>query len=66
MNTHLHVAVRRFDGRYHVSARDRQLEHTHRHPFPTRAAAERFKARVLKALEDGRDLNLAHWEYTGP
>ncbi len=66
MNRHLHVAVRRFDGRYRVTARDAQLEHTHLHPFPTRDAAERFSARVRQALEDGRDLNLAHWEYTGP
>lgn len=66
MNDHLRLRVRRFDGRWRLTASDWQLEHTHRHPFPSREAAERFKKRVRQALEDGRDLDLAHWEYTGP
>ncbi len=66
MNAHLRLTVRRFAGRYRVTASDRELEHTHRHPFPTRQAAERFRDRVHQALENGRDLDLAHWEYTGP
>ncbi len=66
MNAHLRLSVRRFDGRYCVTASDRGLGHTHRHPFRTRRAAERFKHRVRKALETGRDLDLKHWEYSGP
>jgi hypothetical protein len=66
MNAHLRLAVRRLDGRWHVTASDSELEHTHRHPFPTRDAAQRFVERVRQALEDGRDLDLRHWEYTGP
>ncbi len=66
MNDRLNVNVRRLDGRYRVTARDAQLEHTHLHPFRSRGAAVRFRQRVRQALEDGRDLNLAHWEYTGP
>ena len=66
MNTHLRLTIRRFDGRWRVCASDRELEHTHRHLFPTRRAAERFRDRVRAALEAGRDLDLAHWEYTGP
>ena len=66
MNDRLNVTVRRLDGRYRVTASDFQLEHTHFHPFPTRDAAERFAARVRRALEGGGDLNLQHWEYTGP
>ena len=66
MNAHLRLNVRRLDGRWRLTASDWGLEHTHRHPFPSREAAERFKARVRQALEDGRDLDLAHWDYTGP
>ncbi len=66
MNAHLRLSVRRFDGSYRVTARDRELEHTHRHPFPTRERADRFAHRVRYALETGGDLNLEHWEYTGP
>ncbi len=66
MNAHLRLSVRRFDGRYCVTARDRELEHTHRHRFPTYLRADRFLARVRQALNAGGDLNLEHWEYTGP
>ncbi len=66
MNAHLRLSVRRFDGRYCVTARDRELEHTHRHRFPTYLRADRFLARVRQALNTGGDLNLEHWEYTGP
>ncbi len=66
MNAHLRLSVRRFDGRYCVTASDRDIEHTHRHRFPTRQRAYRFLARVREALEAGGDLNLKHWEYTGP
>ncbi len=66
MNDHLRLFVRRFDGSWRLTASDYQLEHTHRHPFPTRERAERFKARVRAALDAGGDLNLQHWEYTGP
>ncbi len=66
MNAHLRVSVRRFDGQYRVTAQDRQLEHTHRHPFPTDERAHRFATRVREALDEGADLNLEHWEYTGP
>ncbi len=50
MNAHLRLSVRRFDGRYRVTARDAELEHTHRHPFPTRERAQRVLTRVRKAL----------------
>ena len=66
MNANLRLTIRRFDGRWRVTASDSELEHTHRHPFPSRDAAERFKARVRQALEAGRDLDLRHWQYTGP
>lgn len=66
MNAHLHISVRRLDGRYRVSARDRELEHTHFHRFACRERAERFAERVREALDAGGDLNLAHWEYSGP
>ena len=66
MNAHLRLTVRRLDGRYRVTATDRELEHTHRHPFPTRERAEAFADRVRHALDAGADLNLQHWEYTGP
>ncbi len=66
MNAHLRLFIRRFDGSYRVTAGDRELEHTHRHAFPTRQRAERFRRRIREALEAGSDLNLQHWEYTGP
>ncbi len=66
MNAHLRLTVRRYGGRYRVTASDYQLEHTHRHAFPTYKRAKRFADRVRKALETGADLNLQHWEYTGP
>lgn len=66
MNDHLRLFVRRFDGSYRVTAVDRELEHTHLHRFPTWKRAERFRRRIRHALEVGRDLNLSHWEYTGP
>ena len=66
MNAHLRLTVRRLDGRYRVTARDYELEHTHRHAFPTRQRAQAFAKRVRQALETGADLNLQHWEYTGP
>ena len=50
MNAHLRLNVRRLDGRWRLTASDRELEHTHRHPFPSREVAERFKARVRQAL----------------
>ncbi len=66
MNTYLKLSVRRTGGRHYVMARDRDLEHTHHQPFRTKKRAWQFLDRVRKALDDGRDLNLAHWEYTGP
>ncbi len=66
MNGHLRLSVRRLDGSYRVTARDRELEHTHLHRFPSTERAERFLNRVRQALEAGGDLNLTHWEYTGP
>ena len=66
MNAHLRLRVHRYDGSWRVSASDSELEHMHRHPFPFHEAAQRFKARVRQALEEGRDLDLRHWEYTGP
>ena len=66
MNAHLRLSIRRIDGRWRVAATDSELEHTHHHAFPSREAAERFKSRVHQALEHGRDLDLRHWEYTGP
>ncbi len=66
MNDHLQLYVRRFDGSYRVTARDRELEHTHLHRFPTWQRAKRFLTRVRQALDAGGDLNLRHWEYSGP
>ncbi len=66
MNDHLRLSVRRLDGSYRVEARDRDLEHTHVHRFPTRQRAYRFADRIRQALDAGGDLNLAHWDYTGP
>ena len=66
MNAHLRLTVRRLDGRYRVTASDYELEHTHRHAFPTWQRAQAFAKRVRQALETGADLNLQHWEYTGP
>ncbi len=63
---HLKLDIRRTGGRYFVMASDRDLEHTHHQPFRTEKRALSFLDRVRKALNDGRDLNLAHWEYTGP
>lgn len=66
----LTVSVDRFDGYYVIRASDRDLEHTHRHRFPTTTAGEaqahRIAERIRAALQDGRDLDLRHWKYTGP
>ena len=65
----LTVSVDRFDGYYVIRASDRDLEHTHRHRFPStrdaEAQAHRIAERIRAALDDGRDLDLQHWEYTG-
>ena len=66
MNAHLHVSVRRLDGRWRITARDRELEHTHFYRFATREHADRVAERVRKSLDAGGDLNLVHWEYSGP
>ncbi len=66
MNDHLQLYVRRFDGSYCVTARDRELEHTHLHRFPSWKRADRFRTRVRQALDTGGDLNLRHWQNTGP
>ncbi len=66
MNSHLRLSVRRTGGRYYLMAHDRELEHTHHHPFRAKKDAWRLLDRVRKALDIGGDLNLAHWEYTGP
>ncbi len=66
MNNHLRLSVRRTGGRYYVMAHDRNLEHTHHQPFRTKKRARRLLDRIRKALDAGGDLNLAHWQYTGP
>ena len=60
MNAHPRLTVRRLDGRYRVTASDYELEHTHRHVFPTRQRAQAFVKRVRQALKLGADLNLQH------
>lgn len=55
------VTVRHIDSAYHAFYRDDHLEATHR------AALERYQAwdlvkQIRKGLEQGRDLDLAHWD----
>ncbi len=78
MNTNLRITVRRIDGRYRVVAADPEwleagegrlernldpvVEHTHEHPFTDRREAWRLVMEIRRSLEQGRDLNLRHWQ----
>ena len=54
------VTVRRIDQSYRVLVLWEGLEHTHHRPL-TEKRAWNLVDRVREALDDGRDLNLAHW-----
>ena len=78
MNTRLRLTVRRIDRRFHVVATDPEwletddgrfernpdpiMEHTHEHPFTDRREAWNFVREIRQGLEQGRDLNLRHWQ----
>ena len=78
MNTSLRLNVRRIDGRFRVVATDPEwletddgrfernpdpiMEHTHEHPFTDRREAWNFVREIRRGLEQGRDLNLGHWQ----
>ena len=78
MNTFLRLTVRRIDGRFRVVATDPEwletddgrlernpdpiMEHTHEHPFTDRREAWSFARQIRRGLEQGRDLDLRHWE----
>ncbi len=78
MNTNLRITVRRTDGQWRVVASDPEwleagdgrfernpdpiMEHTHEHPFTDRDEAWSFVRQIRRGLEQGRDLNLGHWQ----
>jgi len=78
MNTNLRLTVRRIDGRFRVVATDPEwleaddgrlernpdpvMEHTHSHPFTDRREAWSLVRQIRRGLEQGRDLDLRHWE----
>ncbi len=78
MNTSLRLTVRRIDGRFRVVASDPDwiaaengrfernpdpiMEHTHGHPFTDRREAWRLVDEIRLGLEQGRDLDLRHWQ----
>ena len=78
MNTRLRLTVRRIDGRFRVVASDPEwletddgrlernpdptMEHTHGHSFTDRREAWSFAREIRQGLEQGRDLDLRHWE----
>ena len=78
MNSNLDLTVRRIDGRFRVVASDSKwletadgcfernpdpiTEHTHERGFTDRDEAWRFLRQIRRGLEQGRDLNLEHWE----
>ena len=57
------LLVRRLDGGWHVIAQDHvdDLEMVHERSFLQKKRAYALRERIGRALEDGRDLNLAHW-----
>jgi len=78
MNTDLRFTVRRIDGCFRVVASDPEwietedgrfernldpiVEHTHEHPFTDRREAWRLIGEIRLGLEEGRDLDLRHWQ----
>ncbi len=78
MTPELRLTVRRIDGRFRVVATDPEwlstddgrlernpdpiMEHTHEHPFADRDEAWSCLRQIRRELEEGRDLNLRHWE----
>ncbi len=78
MNTALRLTVRRIDGRFRIVASDPDwieagngrfqrnpdpiMEHTHEHPFTSKREAWRLVDEIRLGLEQGRDLDLRHWQ----
>ena len=56
------VSVRRIDGAYRTVVTYEDLEATHLVPLQ-RTEAWQLVARVAAAFAEGRDLNLAHWDF---
>jgi single-stranded DNA-binding protein len=63
---HPFVTVRRMDGRYHVLAKIDGLEHTHKVGYKAQDVAWNLVKRVRRHLDQGHDLNLAHWDTEDP
>jgi hypothetical protein len=58
----LRFFVRRIDQRWRLTATGDGLEHTHSHGFLDKDDAHTFRRQVRWAYENGRELNLAHWD----
>ena len=58
----LRFFVRRIDQRWRLTATGDGLEHTHEHVFDDKDHAHTFRRQVCWAHENGRELNLSHWD----
>ena len=62
LETEHRVTVRRIDQSFRVMVTMEDLEHTHDHPFEDKDRAWALVRRVRKALDEGDDLDLRHWD----
>ena len=58
----LRFFVRRIDQRWRLTAAGEDLEHTHQHGFLEKDDARTFLRQVRWAYQNGRELNLVHWD----